>query len=330
MTNASVSGESIDIGEYKVFNQRNKLDALFSGFEKELFIAWISLQPNQTIPVHKRSMSSLIIVCKGAGKCIGEYDADLQEGDAISVPAETLHGLIANQNEPLTCLCIQSDGKPIYHTDDVKHRVKSEPANYFEAFISSKNKFEEQFRQVCQQTQKKIQENGLVFEKVFYGYLKRWSQSFQQILFLRQSLVSDAEFSKIFSQHLDEEIGHDKYLEKFVYIKNQDIEAYCAWFERKIQLVSDVEKAIIVHTVLETAGEIFSANIQSRNKGKISEYIELHAELDEGHANICDPHIKDYVYSNFNKAVELCSDSWEILIKLFTTILSLSVSQLKT
>lgn len=308
-------------------NQNNTIDPFLSINEQGLSINWISLQPNQTVQTYKHSRSSIFIVFKGTGTCIADYEADLEEGDTVLIPAQTSCSFKAKQ--PMTCLFIQSANEHFHSENDIKLCATYETTEYFDEFVANKKKFEDKFRRLCHQIQLSLQTHDSTLEKIFYGYLKRWSQCFQQILFLRQSLTTDTELAQLFSQHLEEEIGHDQYFDKFFYEKHPDIEVYCAWFERKIQLVSDTEKAIIVHTVLETAGEIFANIIQSKNVGPTTTYLELHANLDDGHADICTLQIEEFVYSNPKQANDLCSESWEMFITLFSTILHLSMSSYK-
>lgn len=319
-------GETINIGEYRSFGQNKQLASFLSEANKGgVQIAWTALAPNQSLPAHRHPMPSLIVVCKGSGKYFGEFEADLKEGDAVLVSGTSLHGFTASEEEEMVCLSLQNDGDPIYRANSSDHRVDFAGARLIE-FNQTAEAFGEQFRRQCEELEGQINLHGSAFRRIFFGNLKRWSQSFQQVLFLRQGTSTEEELGRVFFEHLEDELGHDKLLSDYEYTRSPDIEAYCTWFERKVQIHCDSEKAIIVHTVLESAGDIFSQVITTQGKDAISEYVDLHSDLDEGHASVADAQISQHVASNPEQAVAICEEAWQMFIRLFDAIQTLSLS----
>ncbi len=318
------NNKDIDIGEYRSFST-NELISEFLKTKKNINIAWTKLEKGKTLPVHKHPMESIIIVCKGKGKYIGEYEAVLNEGDIVHISKNMLHGFIAT-DEDMHCISIQNDGSPIYTENPTESdRVSFVETDTLSKLFPMKNEFENRFTEICEEINFNINLKGNDgFEQMFFGYLLRWSKCFQKLLFLRQSLSSDANLLDIFSDHLHDEIGHDEYLSHYSYSKDMTMESYCSWFKYSIKTLGDFDKAILIHPVLEVAGEIFSKNVNAVKTEKTSEYIGLHSDLDEGHATICDAEIIIYLNNNKEKAVGTFNDSWRVFIEMFEFMLDKS------
>lgn len=318
LTQAEQSGNIVDIGEYRSFSG----DSILKNFLSSTTIpsiAWTKLDPEQMLPVHKHPMDSLIVVCEGSGKYIGEYEKDLIEGDMVHVSSNSLHGFVAGKHG-LKCLSIQNDGEPIYNIDKTAKVdfLKQESDHIF----LRKDEFENRFTSICETINEAINfGQNEDFENRFFGYLKRWSQCFQRLIFIRQAITYDEGLLKIFYEHLQEEIGHEQILSKYNYEKDMTIESYCSWFEEKIKAVNDHEKAIMIHSVLEAAGEIFSKSISTDTK-QTKNYIDLHSDLDEGHSKVCDSYIIDYSINNSDSTENIYNETWIAFITMFEYFLS--------
>lgn len=320
ITSIQENGKSIDIGAYRSLLAHPELRDFFLKDGAQLSLAMTALEPGCELPCHQHPMESLIIVVKGKGQYFGEFEQALFEGDIVKVPSHSLHGFKAAPDSYLECFSIQNDGKPIYGKEN--NRVSFEAKN----FDILKNENEEKslvFINICEQIDELLSSNEKEVRKVIFGYIKRWSECFQTIIFLRQANTLDGELSSIFLQHLEEEIGHQKYLQEYEYHFDALFEGFCAWFERKISIVSDVEKTILVHMVLETAGTIFSSTVGSeKNRNdKVSSYIELHSDLDEDHSSLGREHVDKYCQNNFESAKVFNSHCWDIFNAMFTYIL---------
>ncbi|QIS14020.1 hypothetical protein [Nocardia arthritidis] len=103
-----------------------------------------------------------------------------------------------------------------------------------------------------------------VRERVLDG-LQIWSDVFQDLLHLRVARTRDPRHKTVALEHLDEELGHNANLRKQrgadeKPISDEQLTSAMAWFDFQMLHGSDVTKSMLMHIVLETAGEIFHQN----------------------------------------------------------------------
>jgi len=322
------NGKEINIGSYRSLQSHPDLEDFFLKEGAKLSIAFTALEKNSEVPCHKHPMESVIVVINGQGEYFGEFTQKLTAGDIVKVPSNSLHGFRTSSNDRLECLSIQNDGVPIYKKEQ-KHR-----ANFisygFNALQEQNTEKGNIFSDICNQINTLHLINGEVFKTHVFSYIKRWSECFQVLLFLRQANTRDKELLELFTTHLEEEIGHQKYLSEYEYKFDPLFEGLCSWFERSISITSDIEKAILMHMVLETAGEIFSASMKTDNNDKnmTESYIELHSDLDEGHAAMGRKQIEEYCNYNADSALKFNEQCWDVFNKMFSYIIDSSVKKI--
>lgn len=315
------NGKKIDIGSYQSLQSHPALADFFLTNENRITLAITKLEQNQELPIHQHPMESVIIVINGEGEYFGEFEQKIKKGDIVRVPPYALHGFRAKSNASLECISMQNDGEPIYrHAQE--NRVSFNTSGYEK--LCEQNKYKAlEFSSLCKKIASQIDIHGQVFKINLFGYIKRWSECFQVLLYLRQGNALNSELSTIFLEHLEEEIGHQKYLVNYNYTFDATFESYCAWFERHISIVSDEEKTILMHMVLEAAGDVFSSHMtgESKKEGSLGDYINLHSELDEGHASMGCKQIEKYCNYYQDKALRFNLDCWEVFNTMFSHII---------
>jgi hypothetical protein len=161
----------------------------------------------------------------------------------------------------------------------------------------------------------------------FLGCLYVWSGYFQQIMFSRQATSVDERFKPVFLEHLAEELGHDKLLEEYgkkVKIEDPVLEATSSWFVHKMFQLDNVGKAALVHLVLEASGDEFHTRADPLfSRFVTTEYFNVHAELDDGHAEIGVDLLKHQHPVTYAEILNLIEQSWDMFETLMDRIVYL-------
>ena len=310
----------IDIGKLAEFRKHPKLANLMPNEKHHVSFAWTMLAPYQELPAHKHPIDSMIIICSGDGNYFGEFDHDLKPGDVVYVKSNALHGFRAGSND-LKCLSIQFEKFGLYSHKNKELVEFGQQSSYYKLLkiCDSKTKL---FANLCNEIHQDTIKLGQPYINHLFGQISRWSTVFQNILYIRQSLVSVPELESIFMDHLIEEFGHNKLLESYNYQWCPELEAYCSWFSNQMMSLCDYRKLILVNMVLERAGDVFSSYFKKYDAydKKTKEYVDIHNDADEKHSLLGAEYLLTYCNQNFNLAKETCEQAWCIFIKLFKCI----------
>lgn len=314
----------VSIGQLADFRKHFELNRLMPKKAHHVSFAWTSLEPHQTLPMHKHPIDSMIIICEGSGRYFGEFDAVLKAGDIVYVTSNALHGFQAN-NHGLRCLSVQFEDTGLYSNKNRELVDFSENSPY-DNLINLNKQWMARFDELCKELHSDTQQFGSVYVNTLFGLIGRWSHVFQNILFLRQAHSSNKDISRMFKAHLVEEFGHDALIENYHYIWDAQIEGYFSWFLNQMYVLCDSRKLILVHMVLESAGEIFSTQFKKNILGEpnLNQYLDLHYHLDEDHAQIGSEHVLLYSQQNFSLAKETCENGWILFIEMFRRFMIIS------
>ena len=153
--------------------------------------------------------------------------------------------------------------------------------------------------------------------RTFLACARRFSINFQRLLFLRQGLCTDPRFYDLFLQHLNEEIGHDKLLadaEVPEPISDTLFEATITWFNFQMVALDNVERAVLMHLVLEVAGDAMHAlTTRQLSVHVASGYFDVHAELDAGHSNMVTPVLQDLTATHYQRLGQIAESGWDMI-----------------
>jgi mannose-6-phosphate isomerase-like protein (cupin superfamily) len=326
LTHVDVDDRKVDIGELRDFSRHDALRACMTSNASTTSFAWTTLKPGQTLAAHKHPVDSMILVCEGAGRYFGEYDAELGAGDIVYVRSNALHGFQAAADSRLECLSIQFEGRGLYE-DSERSLVKFGNISHYDSILACNRNWKKSFAELCASLSADIHSHGDIYNASLYGYIGRWSGVFQNLLFLRQANTHCKSLSEIFREHLHDEFGHDELLSQYEYRWDAQLEAYFGWFLNQMYTRSDETKLILVHMVMETAGDVFSQVMAESSAGKteIAEYVGVHGELDGGHADVGSDIIKQYCFSHSVDAMSACEDGWRMFMGMFTRMRELAL-----
>ncbi|PIZ04346.1 MAG: hypothetical protein COY58_04790 [Gammaproteobacteria bacterium CG_4_10_14_0_8_um_filter_38_16] len=151
----------------------------------------------------------------------------------------------------------------------------------------------------------------------FFNYVQIFSDYFQTMMQTRQAACRDEKFYFTFLTHFMDELGHDDLLrqrQKITQVWDPILVAVCTWFVHQMQVLDNIEKAVVMHLVLEKTGDFYHSLANKKLSQHIeSNYYEVHAEHDEDHTTmILDllPGYPDFVYQRLNK---LLYESWHMM-----------------
>lgn len=262
------------LGILKEFRRHERL----SGFLPRDFrvaIAWVHLDAGQTLEPHVHPVNSMILICRGDVRALGDCEADLKEGDILLVPHGRKHGFTGSGTEGFWGISIQFDSRGLYedladpwasflegesHADPGAPMQAAEDA--LDRLLAANDRYVTNFSKHRLFT---MVHNGYLADAGmrarFFDCFQIWSSHFQRMLQGRAFLSSDPSFQRLAQSHLGEELGHDQLLRRdrpdSRPVWDPALEAACAWFPWQMTCLGEPEKVVLVHLVVEASASVF-------------------------------------------------------------------------
>jgi quercetin dioxygenase-like cupin family protein len=111
------NGKKHTLGEHRDFSRHPQLREHIPE-NARLAISWVQLAPGQVLDPHLHPIVSMIIICRGVGKLLGDRNEELREGDIVLVGAGRLHGFVGGEPHGFTGLSIQFEQRGLYEDKD--------------------------------------------------------------------------------------------------------------------------------------------------------------------------------------------------------------------
>ncbi len=163
--------------------------------------------------------------------------------------------------------------------------------------------------------------------RVLLACVRRFNLNFQRLIFIRQGLCEDPRFYGPFLQHLSEEIGHDALLSGQGIPEPIDdtlFEAILAWFNYQMLVLDNVEKAALMHLVIEEAGDHVLTLLSARMRTYVdSPYFDVHAELDAGHAGMAGELLAEQTSATYQRLKLIADRGWDMMEAMFERVAQL-------
>lgn len=313
------NGKEVDLGELRDFRKHPEIASFLPNVVNPS-MAWTKLAQAQRLEVHKHPTKSMVVVAEGRGYLTGDVETTLEAGDVVCIYPGANHGFVAGDSD-LHCLSLQFEGSGLYENENTP-RVQFTESVYDE-FVALNEKYCERFRTLVIEDVNVVMSNARC-QEAFWSQLKRWSTTFQHLLFVRQISTSvDDPLYDLFRGHLREEFDHDQMVDAPPAPWDSVLDACAAWFERTIANSPPVEKLIIVNLALEGAGDVFSTELRGHFE-RLGDYIETHHDHDEDHANLGQEHLQAHVEYNYEMARSTLTQAWEVFFLMFERIIELS------
>jgi len=317
-----VDGALHDLGVVKIFSQHPAL-AQFIPAKSELAISWVRLEKDQELSVHQHPEASLILICDGSGKTLGDTEKPIVAGDMVLVPPHSLHGF-KGTDDGFWALSIQFNGKALYENTAQPNVVfKTEPtANALPADVLLKDNeaYLENFRnsRLLSLIHSPLIDQSHVREKLL-DCLQTWSDMFQDLLHIRVAMTLDPAHKKIALDHLVEELGHNNNLRNQRDAGHSPVwdAAFLStmeWFRHQMLYKSDMVKTLLMHVVLEGSGEIFHSEA-SRVFASMPHFQE-HGEDDGSHVSMGIELLNQASPKEIEELRETLSEGWNMITLL--------------
>jgi quercetin dioxygenase-like cupin family protein len=320
------------IGDVRDF-RRNTVLSNFMPTDGRTSLSWVRLDVNEEHKAHRHPTPSMVIVFEGSGELFGDINQTIVAGDVVMVPAQALHGFTGRGDRGFSGLSVQFEGTGLFETaEDPKLtfdnsltqrrldpleavqriRVEEYAHNHLIELVSA-NRI---------RRDKKLQD-GLL------DVLQVWSNHFQQLIRIRAASARESCFSVLADTHLKEEFDHNHTLSEMrgsrpAEIWDPILESAYAWFVERMAKASDVEATIIMHMVIEEAGDIFHKIAVQVYPS--SEHFVNHAAHDQSHASMGVKLLENHSKEPIEHLILVLNQGWAIMNLLCNRMAELAIS----
>lgn len=252
-----IGGAEHSLGIHKDFRKSEVL-ARFIPEDARLALAWVHLGPGERLDPHQHPIETMIVMCQGTGRMLGELETEVAEGDVVVIPRGKQHGFVGT-GAGYWALSVQFEARGLYE----KPGAALVDFDGYADLVRRNEQFMEDFKsnEVFALVEGGEVENKAVRAKLL-DTIQIWSRHFQRVVMSRVVFGSNPRFDAIAREHLAEEYGHDTNLEQsrggaLRPVWDPLLEACSAWFPAKMLSLDDVEKTVLVHLVLEGSSTVF-------------------------------------------------------------------------
>jgi quercetin dioxygenase-like cupin family protein len=318
------------LGELRDFHKHVLLERFIPNLA-HLSMAWAKLSKGESLATHKHPEASLIIICKGKGRLIGQKQAELGEGDIALIPPNCEHGFVCEYTEGLHALSIQFDEMGGLYENPEQALVEfiNEKTDLFtlQDLLRFNNAKLEQFKQRPMFTM--LQDGTLEdpeLRKVFLDALQVWVDKNQLLLFTRQAMCRDEKYYATFLQHFQEEVNHDKMYsarESLTDYKDPVIDAIACWFIHQMFQLDNAEKAALIHLVIENGSHYYHQIARPILQASINqEYFDVH-EADTEHAAMGARMLQGLDSPTYLRLKDIIEEGWEMIMAMVDRVVEI-------
>jgi quercetin dioxygenase-like cupin family protein len=328
-----VDGIEHDLGVHKDFRRH----PAFEGFIPEnarLALAWVHLGPGEKLGIHDHPIETMIIMCSGRGSTLGDLRAEIHEGDVLLIERGAKHGFVGSSPNGYWALSIQFEARGLYEN----------PGNALVAFKED-GQAESSLAELLRRNRQFMEEhkNNLLFDVIQSGKMadparrgrlldaiQVWSNHFQKVIMSRYVFSGEPRFFDLAVAHLKEEYGHNTNLEnsrkgELRQVWDPVLEASASWFASKMLSLSDPEKTVLVHLVLEGGANVFhKVAHKTMQSYKETDHFEVHSIEDDGHLDMGKELLKGLDQRTYGRLFEIQKQGWDMLNLLSRRIAELS------
>ncbi len=311
------------LGELRDLRWHDDL-AAFLPPSSELGISWVRLQSGEQLDVHVHPIQSMMIFFEGAGTLQGDLTREVAGGDVVVVPPGCRHGFVAGP-QGLSGLSIQF-GEGLYTQPEKPRVLFAEEASAHAGLLAWNRARIEEFGRLPVFD---LLADGTLEDakkrKVYQDALQIWVNGNQTLLFSRQASVRDPIFEKVFFGHMTEELGHDVLHADRAEEDGRDgpdepafrdaiMEAITDWFAHQMFVLDDIEKAAVVHLVIENASSVYHRKAMPvLAKYLNNNYFELHVEADDEHAAMGEELVRKASPRTYERLEAILAEAWTMI-----------------
>jgi hypothetical protein len=157
-----------------------------------------------------------------------------------------------------------------------------------------------------------------------------WSNQFQKMVLNRVVTLQNPHFEELAWLHLVEELGHNRDLAKsrsdLQPVFDPILEAVCSWFPSKIGMLSDIEKVVLVHLVVEASALFFYKHVQPAMSASGSQdHFDTHKAGDEAHVQMGYNFLRNASSVDLPRLFEIQRQGWSMLMAVMGRVADLVV-----
>ena len=293
ITSIKINGQEHSLGLVKDFRKDPILASFLPEKPERISFSWVRLLSSETLAVHSHPTASLIIICEGEGYCTGDISGYLESGSIVVVPPNCLHGFCGAGSNGFWGLSLQLESLGLYESINsprvMFNRVSNKSDN-MELLLEAHNFFMLDFKRnsFFQLLESKSIGDSIVLDQ-FLDNILYFSKRFQSILKTRLKHANSEIERRLAIEHLEEEKDHDVSFARsrgnpVLNNIHQTLVETADWFESSMVTLSDAEKIVLMHFVLEGSGQLAHSAVHKRVRHlPVAEHFELHQEEDEEH-----------------------------------------------
>jgi hypothetical protein len=140
--------------------------------------------------------------------------------------------------------------------------------------------------------------------------------------------LQDPAFEELAWAHLSEELGHNRDLAKsrsdLQPVFDPILEGVCSWFPSKIGQVSDLEKVVLVHLVVEASALFFYKHVQpAMGTSAAKGHFEGHKDGDEAHMQMGYDFLRKVTSADWPRLFEIQRQGWAMLMSVMGRVADL-------
>jgi hypothetical protein len=157
-----------------------------------------------------------------------------------------------------------------------------------------------------------------------------WSNYFQKMVLNRVVTLQDPAFEELAWVHLTEELGHNRDLAKgrsdLQPVFDPVLEGVCAWFPTKIGAISDLEKVVLVHLVVEASAMFFYKHVRpAMATTDAKKHFDSHKSADEAHVEMGYEFLRKTSSADWPRLFEIQRQGWAMLMAVMGRVADLVV-----
>jgi quercetin dioxygenase-like cupin family protein len=331
-----VNGVEHWLGHVKDFTKNSSL-AEFLPKDNRISMAWVRLEAGEELTPHVHPVPSMILIVEGSARTTGDKHAVMKAGDALLVPQRRPHGFIGLPPHGFWGLSIQFDSRGLY--EDIEdpwatfladEKAADAAGSQIEQLFKKNEEFMERFDKHRLFV---LIRNGLLKDPVarrkFLDCFQVWSNYFQKMVLNRIVTLQNPAFEELAWLHLLEELGHNRDLAKsradLQPVFDPVLEGVCSWFPSKVGVISDVEKVVLVHLVVEASAVFFYKHVQPAMANTAKGHFDKHKSDDEAHVAMGYDFLRNITSADWPRLFEIQRQGWGMLMAVMGRVADLVV-----
>jgi quercetin dioxygenase-like cupin family protein len=332
-----VNGVEHWLGHVKDFTKNTNL-AEFLPKDNRISMAWVRLEAGEELTPHVHPVPSMILIVEGSAKTTGDKHAVMNAGDALLVPQRRPHGFIGMAPNGFWGLSIQFDSRGLYEDIEdpwatfLAQEKSSEAAGGQVEQLFKKN--EEYMERFDKHRLFVLVRNGMLKDPVarrkFLDCFQVWSNYFQKMVLNRVVTLQNPVFEELAWAHLTDELGHNRDLAKsrsdLQPVFDPVLEGVCSWFASKVGMISDIEKVVLVHLVVEASAVYFYKHVQPAMTSNATQgHFDKHKSDDEAHVAMGYDFLRNVTSADWPRLFEIQRQGWSMLMSVMGRVADLVV-----